>query len=78
MGLMDDIRAEQDAKRVLKCPVARLIAELPDKDSDDLRAALDDDSISNVAIARALERRGHNVRADAIGNHKTRRCACPR
>lgn len=75
---MDDIRAEQDAGRVAKCPVARLMAEFDAKDTADFNAALADDLIRNVAIARALGRHGYSIRPDAIGNHRQGRCACPR
>lgn len=78
MGLMEDIRAEQDAGRVAKCPVARLVVEFDAKDTADFNAALADDAIPNSAIARALGRHGHTIRADAIGNHRQGRCACPR
>lgn len=78
MGLMEDIRAEQDASRVNKCPVSRLLDDFDTKDAADLSAALGDDSIPNVAIARAVGRRGQRVRPDAIGNHRQGRCACPR
>lgn len=78
MGLMDDILAEQDASRVVKCPVSRLLTDIEGKDATDLTAALGDESVANVAIARALGRHGHSIRADAIGNHRTGRCACPR
>lgn len=78
MGLMDDIRAEQEAGRVSKCPVSRLLVEFDAKDTADFNTALVDDSIPNVAIARALGRHGHTIRADAIGNHRQGRCACAR
>jgi len=75
---MDDIRAEHDAGRVTKCPVSRLLDDIENADKADLIAALDDKSIPNAAIARALERHGNTIRADAIGNHRYGRCACPR
>lgn len=75
---MDDIRAEQEASRVVKCPVSRLLTEIDGNDATDLTAALGDESVANVAIARALSRHGYSVRADAIANHRTGRCACPR
>ena len=78
MGLLEDIQDEQVAGRYIKCPVARLMADMSDADTADLNAAMAEEGITNAAIARALARRGLTVRADSVGNHRFGRCACPR
>lgn len=78
MGLMDEIAKEQDASRIRRCPVAVLLSDMDAADSKDFATAIDDPAITGAVIARALERSGIRVGADAIRNHRRGVCACPR
>jgi hypothetical protein len=78
MGLMDEIAEEQDAARIRRCPVSRLLSDMTGDDRKDLVAAIDDHAIKCVSIAGALERRGARVSANALRNHRRGACACPR
>jgi hypothetical protein len=78
VGLLDDITAEQDKTQPNRCPVAKIIPQLNDDDLADFDAAMHDDSIRHVAIARALERRGYRVTGKSIASHRSDSCACAR
>jgi len=78
MGLLDDIAAEQEKTQPNRCPVAKVIPQMSDSDLADFDAAMHDDSIRHVAIARALERHGYRVSAKSIAAHRSDTCACAR
>lgn len=78
MSLLDDIHAETPSKRPKKCSVGALIVSLPEAESKDLVAALDDPAIPHTAISRALTKRGHDMHDKRVANHRNGDCACPR
>lgn len=78
MGLLDDITAEQEKTNPNRCPVAKILPQMSDQDLADFDAAMHDDSIRHVAIARALERHGYRIGAKSIAAHRSDTCACAR
>jgi hypothetical protein len=78
VGLRDEIMTLNTARPNRRCVVAMVLADLPDDDAADLRAALDDDSITHKAIAAALIGRGYDVghNAKQIARHRKRECGC--
>lgn len=76
IGLLDDIKAETVVER--RCSVAELIDELPDKDADDLRAALADSTIAHTVITRVLIARGYDMHDKRLAAHRNGHCACAR
>lgn len=77
MGLLDDIRAESQAKPTV-CTIAKVLAELEPKDRADLEMALDDEAVTHTAITRVLTRQGFNMHDKRVANHRNGSCACAR
>lgn len=59
-----------------RCAVAVLLQKLIPKDRTALNAALDDNSITGIAIAEVLTADGHRIGASSITRHRGRGCAC--
>ena len=80
MSLSDEISAEQRVNVVKRCPIFRAVSQLSPADVKDLEAALADDAVTSIAIARALNRRGIEVARNsrAVGLHRRGECACAR
>lgn len=78
MGLLDEIGEEQERTQPNRCPVAKVLPDLSKEDRGDLEAAMANPGLRHVAIARALERRGHRVSDKAIAAHRGESCACSR
>lgn len=78
MGLFDEIAEEQIATTPNRCPYERLRGELSDEDFADFAKALDDRSIANAAIVRALKRRDIKADPKGIAAHRKGLCACAR
>ena len=78
MGLLDEIGEEQARTQPNRCPVAKVLPEMAKDDRADLEAALANPALRHVAIARALDRRGHRVSDKAIAAHRGESCACSR
>ena len=76
VGLLDEIREQVAAARGLRCPVARVMAELDKRDAGELRAAMDDRSITGSAIGKALRARGLRISDEGIRGHRNRTCSC--
>lgn len=75
--LRDALDAEKAAFR--KGPTCSLEVVLSKVDPDDaaaLNAYLDDAAVPATAIARALQREGHVVRAQAVQRHRSKQCRC--
>ncbi len=45
---------------------------------DKLRAAIEDDTITHVAIEQVLKSWGHTTSKDSVSRHRRGMCACPR
>lgn len=78
MGLRDEIMVLNTQRPSRGCVVAVVLADLSADDAADLRAALDDDTVTHKAIASALHSRGYNVGRNAkqIARHRRRECEC--
>lgn len=71
MRLADEIdRARAD----VSCPVPRVLAALPSRDADALRARLPDTAA--VVLATALGRVGHVTPTEALTLHARGECGC--
>ena len=78
MGILDEIAEENSGTRVVRCKLALAKDDLPKDEYAELLAALDDRSITSVAIAKVLTRRGIEITQNAVANHRRGRCACSR
>lgn len=74
MSLLDEIKQEGD--KGPKCTLFALWAKLNPEETKDLAEALADLGISGVAIARALQKRGHKISGDTIQRHRRKVCNC--
>ena len=75
MGLLDDFKNEGTRPRV-RCQVAVTLEIMPKSDAADLRAALDDLTVTAAAIERVLQRRGVKLSQSTITRHRRKGCAC--
>lgn len=64
MALADLIA--QETYRAAPGKLERVLAALPPKDADDLRAAIANEAIPAEAIARALKKLGHDIGGERI------------
>jgi hypothetical protein len=71
LGLLDDIRAATPTA----CKLHSIAAALDSEDRNDLRAAVDDDTIPAAVIGRVLRARNHAISDDVILRHRRRECA---
>jgi len=77
MGLLDEIGAASKARH-RTCVVAGVIDDLPIEDARELQLALDDSTMTHVAIARVLSNRGYPVALNGkqVANHRNGSCPC--
>jgi len=76
MGLLDEARAAQGAKRRGGCGVSRTLDAMSKEDAAELQAVLDDPDIDAPTIRDLLARHGYTASQTAIQTH--RRGACCR
>jgi hypothetical protein len=69
MGILDELRAESGVRRDR---LAEILAQLPEDEREDVRAALLDPSISTTALVKVLRRRGIDTTKDSIYNLRRR------
>ena len=79
-SLLDEIRAEEAARKQNRCPIGKILRDLDEKARGELAAALADSLFTNVAIANVLNRRGYAVTptGKSIGAHRRGVCGCQR
>ena len=79
-GLLGQIKAANEELRPNACPIHRILNDLDKQDRADLEAALADDSLMHVAIAKALISRGFDIGAHgkSISVHRRGQCGCSR
>jgi hypothetical protein len=58
------------------CSVAKVLAELDPAEAKELEAALGDEGVTHTAVARVLTRRGFDMHAKRVANHRNGACAC--
>lgn len=58
------------------CTIARLLAELPPADAQDLAECLNDTAYTNTQISRGLIAEGHHVRSQTVQRHRGGECNC--
>ena len=77
MSLLDEIRGASK-QRHHTCVVADVIDDLPIEDARELQLALDDSTMTHVAIARVLSNRGYPVALNGkqVANHRHGSCQC--
>lgn len=75
MGLLDELKQEQPPPKHV-CGVTKVLETMDKKDADDLLAALNDNTIMATSISRVLQRRGINLKQDAIRRHRKKDCRC--
>jgi hypothetical protein len=84
MGLLDEVKEEQlGRRRGGECSVGKMMRRMDRKDAAELTAALEDEDITAASIAAVLQRRGFDVKYQAIQRHRRDKsranaCACPR
>jgi hypothetical protein len=75
VGLSEALEQEmKKARGGVPCSVCSLIRTIGDDDRAALMAAMENESMFGSAIARALEREGHEVTAAAISRHRRGGC----
>lgn len=62
--------------RGLACSVGVLLTDLPEPDRDTLAAWLDDVSMTQTGIWKALKAEGYDCSQQQIGRHRRRECRC--
>lgn len=77
MGLMDEIKQEQDARKVSRCGVAVVMAQLSPDDAADLSEAMAGD-FTAIAISNALAKQGFTVNYQVVQRHRKGACGCAR
>lgn len=80
VALSDDFAQLIASKPGPQCPIARLLADLPDDDSAALAAALarPKHELPSVDIHRVMVKNGHEVRLVAYQIHRRGGCGCPK
>ena len=77
---LDEVKAEGRGVGAT-CTVAVLLGSLDEEERNQIVSVLDDPVWQGTAIARALNKRGHEIKPDPIGRHRRRAdgtgCACP-
>lgn len=75
MGLFDEMKHEA----VLKgppCSVSIMIENMDDAERKDFELACEDWTIPGTVIAKVLQRKGFNVKAEALRRHRKGECRC--
>jgi len=76
---------ESRSRQGVKCAMQSVIAQLDEKDCQALMVAFSRwPVVQDTAIARALQNRNFDIKADSVGRHRRRmtnapgdRCQCP-
>ena len=78
MSLLGEIREENAMRSRMACPVGRALVEFAEKDAAELQSALDDATLTSVAIARVLHKRGYaiSLAGKSVGAHRRGACGC--
>jgi hypothetical protein len=66
------------ASNRVRCRVGLVLAELDAADSESLRTALADMSVSAPMIVRAMSMVGHRLSLDSVKHHRRKLCSCER
>lgn len=75
--MLDEVAAEpRKVTHTTMCIAGRLVAALPAPDRDDLVRALGNPEYTTAAIRRVLNRRGVDVKQEALSRHRHGRCCC--
>lgn len=77
MGMFDEIKAESIIKGP-SCSVGMMIEKMTEDERSDFRAACEDDMIAGTIIARVLNRRGYDIKVEALRRHRKGECRCER
>ena len=77
-SLLEEIRLEDADRARVSCPVAYALSTLDEKQRVELEAALADETITHIAIARVLIRHGFKMSAQgkSVGAHRRGSCGC--
>ena len=75
MGLLDELKKEEPPAKHI-CGVTKTLETMEKTDSADLLSALNDHGIMATSISRVLQRRGINLKPDAIRRHRKKDCRC--
>lgn len=83
MSLADRLQAARPPQRGLPCPVAAILASLPDRDRDALASALDrpigdPDRLGAAQIANMLADEGIEIHYAGVDKHRRQVCRCYR
>ena len=75
--LREALAAEKAAfRKGPACSLEVTLSKLSADDVAELNAYLDDAAVPATAIARALQKEGHVVRAQAVQRHRSKQCRC--
>lgn len=76
MGLLEDLTSEESfgRRQSLFCTVCKLVDSFDDKAKKIFNARLEDKTISSAAIARVLQKNGHNISHAVLSRHRRREC----
>jgi hypothetical protein len=74
VGLLEEVQAAQEARRVVLCSVCKAIRAMDEREADELEAVLDRDDVDARSLADVLRVRGYDVKQQAVQRH--RRGAC--
>lgn len=78
MGILDEVREAQANAVPLRCKVAIALDSLSKGERSELEEVLAEPSWMHVSIAKVLQGRGIEVKADAVSNHRRGMCGCAR
>lgn len=80
MGLLQDIQQVNEQARPNQCVIYQILDEMTETDRTDLEAALEDATITHVAIARVLHQREYPVgtHGKSVAAHRRGQCGCAR
>lgn len=71
MGFLDECKSETRPKQ--QPIIESLIADWSKKDRDEFEAALDDVTVSTMAIVKVLNRRGTKISYNAVAKYRRER-----
>jgi arginine repressor len=71
MGTLREEIEASNCKRGRKSKIDEILQSMSEEDAADLQAALDDHSVPQASIARALSRRGISIAQSVLSNYRT-------
>ena len=74
---LDDFTSASRPSRA-NCSVRQILEALDAADAGVVEAALADDTVAHVAIAKVLSANGHAVAQGTVGRHRSGACSCVR